>query len=185
MVGIVSSINKTSKQLAKDTARKIAGEPLEVLKQAGAQVVGQESVSKTSDLNTQGAAGEINSQSQSNLPNAEEVKKKDLGRIKELEEEAKRIRRDNLFNNLQARISAGEDISLENITELSWEEKQVLQAQIEAVKVRKLQQDAEATGNIVESTARPSRKLGKALKGMKAQLDKLTRKSEIRMPPSG
>jgi len=118
----VSDIGKSARQIAIDTAKKIAHEPAEILRSTREQVIpgitnSNADEEKPADLTTEPKSSEINS--------------RDQGRIKELEEEARQIANENLYKSLMGKIQKGEQVYTENETSLSPEQKQVLRAQQE------------------------------------------------------
>ena len=95
-------------------------------------------------------------QEQSNLDKTA-IAEKDGRHLQALESELKDIRRQKIFNELMRRIQAGENIPLEEFTELSYEQRDVLKAQIEAVKTRNSQL---VTDQLVMPSAKKGRKMG-------------------------
>lgn len=165
-------IRQTAKQIAKQAAKQVAREPLEILKTARAQVEGR-------------AAPEEQSQKQpeqkANEPTPEE-KAKNQAQSQRLmsayESEIEDIRKQELFKQLQSRISEGEDVPLTEYREISPEQRQVLEAQKQAVKAQKLaaEQTRETPLQIISKKGR--RMFGKI--GLKREQTKV----EMRQPPS-
>lgn len=172
----IKSAGKQSKQMAKAVARQMAQEPFEVLKTVGRQVSGQE---KSPSENPIPSPKENIYQKQKPIDEAV-VKQKTLRRLEAHKSELEDIKNQKTFDELQKKISEGEVVPIENFSELSMEQKQVLKAQMEAVSKRK---EVLATKKpLVE----PSTKRGKGvLKGMAGKLEKMKKKAEIRMGPSG
>ena len=117
-------------------------------------------------------------QEQSNLDKAA-IAEKDGRHLQALESELKDIRRQKIFNELMRRIQAGENIPLEEFTELSYEQRDVLKAQIEAVKTRNSQL---VTDQLVMPSAKKGRKMGG---GQKQSAQQQTTRVEKPVPPSG
>ena len=159
--------------MAKAVARQMAQEPFEVLRTAGKQVSGQE---KQPQKNSIPSPKENTHQKPQPLDEAA-MKQKNLRRLEAHRSELESMKGQKTFEELQKRISEGEDIPVQNFTELSMEQKQVLNAQMEAVKNRKKAMESDKP--LVE----PSTKRGKGV--LKGKLDRIKRKAEIRMGPSG
>ncbi|MEK7536736.1 MAG: hypothetical protein AAB559_03100 [Patescibacteria group bacterium] len=153
----------------KKTIKAIGEEPLEFLKSAAKQI----NVSE----NTKPLEQPIN-QEQSNLDKTA-IAEKDGRHLQALESELKDIRRQKIFNELMRRIQAGENIPLEEFTELSYEQRDVLKAQIEAVKTRNSQL---VTDQLVMPSAKKGRKMGG---GQKQSAQQQTTRVEKPVPPSG
>jgi hypothetical protein len=99
-----------------------------------------------------------------------------------LQSEIDDIRKQDVFKDLQSRISQGLDVPLEDYPELSMEQKQVLKAQMEAYKN---QQQASFQANVNEVPAihsKPSRRFGA---GQKHEAEKQQTRVEKPVPPSG
>ena len=168
-------MSNTANQVKK-SIKSFADEPLELLKSARSQVTGENAPS-----------GEYPGESTEDPQKIQDeenykVKKADSdGRhLEALESELKDIRRQKIFNELMQRIQNGEDIPLEEFSQLSYEQKDVLKAQMEAIKKQKL--NAESTNNqLVEPTA----KKGRQLMGQKQSAQKQTTRVEKPVPPSG
>ena len=113
----------------------------------------------------------------------EKVKKQlteaEARRIEALENELKDIRRQKLFNDLMQKIQSGEDVSVDSFQELSFEERDVLKAQLTAAKNRKAQVGGQS---FVEPSAKKGRKMGF---GQKQSAQKQTTRVEKPVPPSG
>ena len=92
------------------------------------------------------------------------------------------IRKGELFKDLQRRIAQGEEISLQDYPELSLEQKQVLKAQIEAVKARDSKFQI-SDSNLVEPVAKKGRQLFNF--GKKQEVKRQQQRVENIIPPSG
>jgi hypothetical protein len=134
-------MNSTAKQagqsardLAQKIAKQIAQEPLEVLKNAEEQVVNPEAPAEVSPQNQ-------NESQQKTLESQQKTqdKMKSTRRMEALEQELKDIHKQDLFKDLQRKIAQGITVPLEDYPELSMEQKQVLKAQMEAVKYQREQ----------------------------------------------
>lgn len=171
---------KSAADLARKIAKQIAEEPVEILKDARQQVTGEET-SKVSENQTQ------KSQTVQGAQETEVQKVKDKAfaerRMQALQNEIEDIRKGDIFKELQARISQGEEIPLEDYPELSMEQKQVLKAQMEAVKFQKQQSEYQASVMDVPSvSSKPSRRFGA---GQKHEAEKQQTRVEKPVPPSG
>jgi len=159
--------------------KQLAQEPLEMVKTAAGQV-GLEGQSVQSP-STKGTGG-LNQENPTGF--REEEKKKqaqiDLSHLRELEAEVKKIRIENQVKEIQQKMMAGETIYLEEYPQIPIEEKQVLKAQMEALKRK-----AVAPAIQEEPSLRPSRKGFFGLKKPKQAVDQLQRQTETRLPPSG
>lgn len=174
------SAGKSAKTLAQQIAKQIAQEPLEILNTARGQVTGQE-ISRQSENNTI-------PQPQENPKKGVEEQKKQTDnlraqrRMEALNRELADMEKQNKFKEIQKRISEGEEVPLEEYPELSLEQKQVLMAQIEAVKTRKLQ-ESKTQNEFVEPTAKKGRQMFNF--GKKTAMKREQTHVEKVVPPSG
>lgn len=183
-------MNNTAKQagqsardLAQKIARQISQEPLEVLKNAGSQVTGvetprpQENSSQNQNPETQAKI----IQHQNELQD----KAKSGRRMEALNQELKDIHKQDLFKDLQGKISQGIEIPIADYTELSMEQKQVLKAQMEAVKYQKQQAEYNKSQKGIPSViSKPGRRFG-AERTQKAEAERQQTRVEKPVPPSG
>ncbi len=182
-MGTAKQVGQSAKSLAQQIARQMAREPLEVLKTASSQVTGEEKRS----------SGEFQPQPQTQeeqtklIHHQQEIqdKMKSSRLIEALERELGDIHKQDIFKDLQARITNGEIIPLEDYSELSMEQKQVLKAQMEAVAFQKKQQEfAESQGGgSLFGSAKKGRKQGGG--GQKQEAEKQQTRVEKPVPPSG
>lgn len=111
----------------------------------------------------------------------EENKPKDLSFLNTYKSELDEIRRENLFKELQRKISEGEDVPIENYAmQLSSEQKDVLKAQLEAMKTQKEALKAQQKESPLQVVAKKGRN---AMMGMFKK--KNEQHVEMRQPPSG
>lgn len=162
------------KQNLKKSAKSFTDEPLELLKAAKRQIAPE---------NEYYPEEQSQIKSDSEIPQDEQQykiqKAESEGRtLQALENEIKDIRRQKLFNDLIARIQNGEDVPLEEFIELSFEQKDVLKAQMEAVRTRNAQP-------ITDQLVEPVSKKGRQLFGQKQSAQKQTTRVEKPVPPSG
>jgi hypothetical protein len=177
-------MNNTAKQagqsardLAQKIARQIAQEPLEVLKTAGEQVAGPEISPQNENSNS------VNQQKHSEDQQKLQDNMRATRRMEALNTELKDIQKQDLFKDLQGRIAQGEEIPLEDYPELSMEQRQVLKAQMEAVKSQQKQRAyAEGVNNVPAVHSKPSRRFGA---GQKQEAEKQQTRVEKPVPPSG
>jgi hypothetical protein len=166
--------------LAQQIAKQIAKEPLEILRDAREQTTGQEfsgqpdgQQPKTPDNQTKAAEHQ----------NELQDKMKSSRRMEALNRELEDIHKQDKFSDLQKRISEGEQISLEEYPELSMEQKQVLNAQMEAVKNQIETQRAQSQNTLVEPAAHKGRQLFNF--GKKQSMKNEQTRVEKPVPPSG
>lgn len=182
MGATAKQVGQSARDLAQKIARQMAQEPLEVLKTASGQVTGQE-VSPSPDSPRPPQTQE---EQQKLISHQEELHDKmKSGRMMEaFQRELDEIRKQNLFKDLQAKISEGQDVPLDDYGELSMEQKQVLKAQMEAVNFQKKQAEynaAQESGPLFGS-AKKGRKMGG---GQKQEAEKQQTRVEKPVPPSG
>lgn len=165
------SIPQTAKQQAINVAKIAARESNEVLKSAAEQLSPFPQTEKK----------EVNKQKLEDPERAPRVEgQKNLSFLNEYKAELNEIRRDNLFKELQSKISEGESVPLENyINELSYEQREVLKAQMEAIRVRiDTQNTNQQKSGIREVVSKKGRQMFNKIKKRNEQ------HVETRMPPS-
>jgi hypothetical protein len=177
-------MNSTAKQtatsardLAQKIARQISQEPLEVLKTAANQVTSPETMPQNPPQEQNNETREKAVESQKKLQD----NMKSTRRMGALEQELKDIHKQDLFKDLQDKISQGVDVPVADYSELSVEQKQVLMAQKEAYQKSK----AANENSFVEVPAihsKPSRRFGA---GQKQEAEKQQTRVEKPVPPSG
>ncbi len=166
---------QTTKNLAKTIAKQIAGEPLEILKDVKEQVIGS---------NPQGQSSQPR---ETREENPEEKYQRELNeklkserRIEAFDRELKDITKENLFKDLQAKISEGMEVYIDEYQELSMEQKQVLKAQQEAYEKQKATVENQSEKRSFFGSSKPSRRMGQ-----KQQAQKEQTRVEKPIPPSG
>jgi hypothetical protein len=174
---------QTVRDLAQKVAKQMADEPLEIFKDAGSQVVGNEQdvsrqeVRPLDNRNSENQAKTIHQQNQLQ-DNAKSGR-----RMEALNQELKDIRKQDLFTDLQGRIAQGVEVPVADYSELSMEQKQVLMAQIEAYQNQKANIKYQNASNDVPAIhSKPSRRFGA---GQKAEAEKQQTRVEKPIPPSG
>lgn len=171
----------SAKTLAQQTAKQIVREPWEILGGAGKQVTGvEQSIQPNSSLGQHPSAENLSVSDEARFQ--EQDKAQSVRRIEALDRELQEIERQRVFNELQRKIQGGQEVYLNDITELSYEQKDVLRAQIETIKVQKSQ--IQNNGPVQEPASKPSRRFAFG-KGAKAQALKEQTKTERPLPPSG
>jgi hypothetical protein len=163
---------------AQKTVKQIVREPLEILKDVKEQTLGE-------TLNSSPPPPEKKNSDQEKIIEQQgkiNDQMKSGRRMEALQKEIDDIRKQDVFKDLQRRISEGEEISLEEYPELSVDQKQVLNAQMEAVRNQK----AAANNNVLKEVptihSKPSRRFGA---GQKSQAEKEQTRVEKPIPPSG
>ena len=168
------------KQSIKKSAQQMAQEPLELLKSAARQVTGSENIS-FGEQPKQEEKPKSDEAPQEEQNYKKQVAEQDGRHLQALESELKDIRRQKLFNDLMRRIQEGEDIPFEEFSELSYEQKDVLKAQMEASKRQRDMQLNQDHG-VPEPQSKRGRKMGG---GQKGAAKKETTRVEKPVPPSG
>lgn len=176
----MSQTAQDPKTLAQKIAQQLKQEPLELLKSARSQVAGQE---YSEDRPQQ----QINPDEQFRVQ-TEQLKAQDNAKSKRLIEAFQReledVRKQNLLKELQKKISEGEEVPLENYPELSIEHKQVLKAQMEAVKAQiQRQKQVQENSSFIEPIAKKGRQLFNF--GKKTAVKREQQHVEKVQPPSG
>jgi hypothetical protein len=170
---------KPAQKKAQTIARQMLDEPLEILKSAKAQVAGE----NITDGISERAPSVVESSSPVGNQQSELLAKvKNSRRMEAFQRELSDIQKEELFKDLQRRIAQGEEVPLQDYRELSLEQKQVLKAQMEAVKVQKNKMMNQEPG-MVEPTAKKSRRLFNF--GKKQEVKRQQTRVENVVPPSG
>ena len=160
----------------------MAREPLEVLKTAREQISGPEKP-RPQEGHTQDHGPDTESKIIQNQRELQD-KIKSTRRMEAYQRELDDIRKENLFKDLQTKITQGIDVPLEDYPELSQEQKQVLRAQKEAIEFQKKQaeyaQDQKSGPPVVKS--KPGRRFGH---GQKQEAERQQTRVEKPVPPSG
>jgi len=175
--------SRSARDLAQKIARQMAQEPLEILKDAGAQVAGNEQSANRQEV---GPLDSKNSEGRTQtLQNQQKLqdKMKSIRRMEALNQELKDIRKQDLFKDLQNKISRGVDVPIADYTEFTMEQKQVLKAQMEAYKnQRENIINKNASIDVPTIHSKPSRRFGA---GQKQEAEKQQTRVEKPVPPSG
>jgi len=161
-----------NKVTAQKIAKQIAQEPLEILKTAREQVAGNRN--EESGIGDEPKAPDHQGELQDKI--------KSSRRMEAYQRELTDIRKEELFKDLQRRIAQGEEIPLENYPELTMEQKQVLNAQKEAVKNRN-EKSGMRNAELREPAPRKSRRLFNF--GKKREVKRQQTRVESIVPPSG
>jgi len=170
------------KKLAQTVAKQLAQEPLEILKSASAQVTGVET--QRPQENYQQPQNPDNQTKMVQHQQELQDKMRSSRRMEAYQRELEDIRKQDVFKKLQERISQGEEVPLQDFSELSMEQKQVLNAQMEAVRFQKKQaeyMESQNSGGLFGS-AKKSRRMGSS---QKQEAQKQETRVEKPVPPSG
>jgi hypothetical protein len=184
MNNTVKQSAQTAQDIARNIARQVAHEPLEILKDAGGQITGRPEGQATAQPGIQTARqpeGQTASQQNQKVLQDKAFASR---RMQALQSEINDIRKQDLFGDLQRKISEGIDVPLEDYMELSMEQKQVLKAQKEAFQIQMLNaKNANDNSVGVPSIhSKPSRRFGA---GQKQEAEKQQTRVEKPVPPSG
>ncbi len=166
---------KTAEELARGIARQIANEPSEVLKEAVVQIAGDRVQVPDTQTGT-----EPRQENQGYDEGQDKVKSQRV--FGALQKEIEDIRREDTFKDLQAKISQGENPPIDNYTELSMEQKQVLKAQAEAFRNQIIKEQEAGLTEVPTVHSKPSRRFGA---GQKHEAEKERTRTEKPIQPSG
>lgn len=171
---------KSSKNLAKAIVKQMAQEPAEILKTAQEQAFGKESFPQKPGQNLdKGVDRDRKLDEQQKISD----KLRSQRHVEALNRELADIKRQNLFKDLQKRISDGEVVPLEDYPELFPEQKQVLSAQMQAVREQKTNVQRGQEEGLVEPASKKGRKLFNF--GKKTAMKREQTHVEKPVPPSG
>lgn len=173
----VHSAGKSTKDLAKKIARQVAQEPLEVLKSAREQTFGAETLKPVENPQTEKLA----QTSGQDRGQEENDKLKSGRRLEALNKELEDMHKQTLFKSLQEKVMSGEEVPLEEYSELTIEQKQVLKAQMEALRAQKTN-EANQSRELQEPVSKKGRRLGPT---RKQEAEKQQTRVEKPVPPSG
>ena len=179
MANLAQDTSKSAKSLAQQIAKQMAQEPLEIFddvkEQIGIESAGQPGGERPRQPDN------LDQQQNIHQQNTLQDKMRSERRMEALIREIEDIRKQDIFKDLQRRISEGEVVPLEEYPDLSLDQRQVLNAQMEAVK----NQMAQSRNNVVDVPSihsKPSRRFGA---GQKSQAEKEQTHVEKPVPPSG
>lgn len=181
MAGIAKQTGQSAKNLAQQIAKQMAQEPLEVLKTAKEQTTGAVEAPKTPDMQGGPQSSEQSAQVAEQQKAQDKIKAE--RRMEALNRELEDIRKGDIFKDLQQKIAEGTEIPLEEYPEISREQREVLVAQMEAVKQQMLNAKyANAKSEVPLPSSKPSRKMGS---NRKQEAEKQQQRVEKPVPPSG
>ena len=172
---IASSVGSSAKTLAQQIAKQMAQEPLEILKDAREQTTGE-------TLSGQSVSQSVDQPKILHEQQELQDKMKSNRLIEALNRELEDIHKQKIFKELQEKIMNGEFVALEEYTELSLEQKQVLKAQMEAVQNQRSIQSANQNVGVPSINSKPSRRFGA---GQKQQAKKEETRVEKPIQNSG
>lgn len=178
MKGYFSDTKKATKNIAQQIARQMAQEPLEVLKESGRQLSGNENLEKPKSQEDQ-KGGENKGVQEIDVKNAQMKSQRLYDAYKR---EIEDIRREKVFKDIQGRIAQGEYVPLLDYPELAREQREVLAAQYQAVQEQKrAQAQGQEKGN-PQIVSKPSRRM---MAGQKTAMKREQTRVEKPVPPSG
>jgi hypothetical protein len=175
----VQNTAKTAQDIAQKIARQVAQEPLEILKEARDQMTGVEA---TRQPDSQTSSQQVDQQKKLEEQQKIQDNLKSQRRMEAFQRELEDIRKQDLFKSLQEKISQGVVIPLEDYPDLSMEQKQVLKAQMEAVRNQIAKQQAAGQNSLEIPVSKKSRRFGSS---QKQEAQKQTTHVEKPVPPSG
>jgi hypothetical protein len=175
----VQNTAKTAQDIAQKIARQVAQEPLEILRDARDQMTGVET---TRQPDSQPPGQQVGQQEKLVEQQKVQDNLKAQRRMEAFQRELEDIRKQDLFKNLQEKISQGVEIPLEDYPDLSIEQKQVLKAQMEAVKNQIAKQQSAGQNSLELPISKKSRRFGSS---QKQEAQKQTTHVEKPVPPSG
>ena len=170
----------SAKTIAQQVAKQMVQEPMEILGGVGRQVVGMEQPGRSNEDPQPESNSQPQTENQTQLQQQDKIAS--ARKIQDLDEEIRGIERQRVFNDLQRKIQEGQEVYLNDITELSYEQKDVLKAQMETIKAQKNQMQASQA--VQEPVSKPSRRFAFG-KGAKSQALREQTKTERPLPPSG
>lgn len=144
------------KQAIKKSTNTFSDEPLEILKTARDQILGSENYPQQTQENN---VSQNNGPTEDETNYKKQIAEQDGRHLEALENELRDIRRQKTFNDLMQKIQGGEDVSLEEFSELTHEQRDVLKAQIEAVKKQRIGLANQNSG-LNEPAAKKGRRFG-------------------------
>jgi hypothetical protein len=180
MNNLAQDATKSAKQMAQQIAKQMAQEPLEILKDVREQTTGQEFSGQPSGQQSTGTEGQ-----QKPIDNQDKIQDtmRSSRRMEALQREIEDIRKQDKFSELQKRISVGEKVPLEEYPELSMDQKQVLNAQMEAVRNQMQAQASQNQNVLVEPASHKGRQMNNF--GKKQSMKNEQTRVEKPVPPSG
>ncbi|MDO8341015.1 MAG: hypothetical protein Q7T59_03505 [Candidatus Woesebacteria bacterium] len=162
------------KQAIKKSARVISDEPLEILKNAKDQITGSEDYFSENEKNNEMFENDSSVRDEEQQYKTK-VFEQDGRHLEALETELKDIRRQKLFNEIMQKIQDGINVSVEEFSELTYEQREVLKAQVEVAKNKKIQSLNQNNG-LIEPASKKGRRLG--VFGQKQAAEKQTTRVE-------
>jgi len=168
-----------AKQLAIDVAKKMAQEPLEILKNAEETILSSQSqeIQKRMD-------GQVEQRSQVAAGNPEGgmKKEKELRTMQALENEIRDIRINRTIEEIQKKISLGESVYFENYLELPPEQIEILKTQKEEMDKKRIYEAQMSGRGAIKSGSKRGRRFGSSKKQVS---DRESTRTENPTPPSG
>jgi hypothetical protein len=165
------SAKQTAQKAAQAVAKQASYETGEFLKSAREQVMTPPETPRQDENKKQEAPQEQKEDS---------TNKRHVSYLESYQQELEQIRRENLYKELLKKVTEGEVVPLEDYAkELSFEQRQVLKAQMEAVKARREQTEQEqSTNSLPQIISKQGRRMFNKLKKQNEM------HVETRQPPS-
>lgn len=179
MSNLAQNTGSSAKDLAQAIAKQMAREPLEILKDTKEQTSGSPFKSFAGGEDSRGDDQKKLAEQQGQLND----QLKSGRRMEALNRELEDIRKQKLFAELQRKISEGEQIALEEYPDLSMEQKQVLKAQMEAVRKQIETRNSQSQNALIEPASKKGRQLFNF--GKKQSVKQEQTRVEKPVPPSG
>ncbi len=155
--GIGQSTVRTTQQVAQTIAKQVAQEPSEFLEDVGQQIGVEGAKPQENYPQPQGqkvSDGNLQQEQQEDAAKSQRM-------MGALQKEIDDIKKQDLFDDLQAKVSQGAEVPLQDYTGLSMEQKQVLKAQMEAYKnQQKKIAEQESFNEVPTIHSKPSRRFG-------------------------
>jgi hypothetical protein len=182
MNSTANQVGQSAKNLAQQIAKQIAAEPLEILKNVREQTTGEELSGQPESSVSRQPDSSPDQQKQIDRETKLQDEMKSQRLMQALNRELEDIEKQNIYSDLQRRISEGETIPLEEYSDLSMEQKQVLKAQMEAVKNQITRSQQAGLQEVPTVHSKPSRRFGA---GQKQAAEKEQTHVEKPVSPSG
>ncbi len=183
MPNISAKAADSAKKMAQSVAKQFTDESLEILKTASAQISGSEQADRQEVRPLDNKNQESKDKAFQDQQELQD-KMKSSRRMEAYQRELEDIRKQDVFKDLQERIAQGEEVPLNDYSELTVEQKQVLNAQMEAIRFQKKQAEyveSQNSGGLFGS-AKKSRRMGS---NQKQEAEKQQTRVEKPVPPSG
>lgn len=159
-----------NKPSPKQIAKQLAQEPIEILKTARKQIV-------ETPHPQQDKPQERPQQQEKKVDEQKLIAQKNR-LMQAYDTELEQIRKENLFKELQRKIAQGEPVAIENFTELTPQQKDVLKAQSQTIEMQKQASKSQEKESVPQVVSKKGRKILGMFKKKSQQY------VETRQPPS-